>query len=111
MTGTTATSTVAEPEVEADARTKQLPPFAVVLHNDDVNTMPFVVAVLQKVFGYSVEECIDRMFEAHDQGRAVVWVGPQEVAELKADQVHSCGPDPARRDAGALPLGVTVERV
>ena len=26
---------------------------------------------------------------------SVVWVGAMEVAELKADQIHSCGPDPA----------------
>lgn len=96
-------------ETETETRTRKQPPYAVILHNDDVNTMPFVVFVLQKVFGYTVEKCAELMFEAHETGRAVVWVGSLEVAELKADQIHSCGSDPTRRDAGAQPLGVTVE--
>ena len=99
------------PDVETNLHTRQLPPYAVILHNDDVNTMPFVVAVLTKVFGYPVVQCVELMAEAHTKGRAVVWVGPLEVAELKADQIHSCGPDPTRRDSGAQPLGVTVEAV
>jgi ATP-dependent Clp protease adaptor protein ClpS len=31
------------------------------------------------------------------------------VAELKADQIHSCGADPLTAHRGAQPLGVTVE--
>ena len=99
----------AVPDEQTDTRTRRQPPYAVVLHNDDLNTMDFVVIVLRKVFGYTVEKCAKLMLEAHESGRAVVWVGPLEVAELKADQIHSCGPDPARRDDGAQPLGVTVE--
>ena len=34
-----------------------------------------------------------------------------EVAELKAEQIHSCGPDPDRRAQDALPLGVSLEPV
>ena len=97
------------PREETDTRTKRQPPYAVVLHNDDVNTMDFVIAVLRVLFGYAVERCVELMLEAHEKGRSVVWVGPLEVAELKADQVRSCGPDPTRRDDGAQPLGVTVE--
>src|SRR5688500_1304772 len=97
------------PETDTDTAVRHQPPYAVVLHNDDVNTMPFVVLVLRKVFGYTVEKCVELMVEAHKTGRSVVWVGPLEVAELKADQIHSCGPDPTRADAGAQPLGVTVE--
>lgn len=97
------------PEVQSDTQTQKQPPYAVILHNDDVNTMPFVVLVLRKVFGYSAEKCVELMMEAHNTGRSVLWVGPLEVAELKADQIHSCGPDPSRVDDGAQPLGVTVE--
>lgn len=79
------------------------------LHNDDLNGMVFVTAVLRKVFGYTVERCVELMLEAHETGRAVAWVGPLEVAELKADQVRSCGPDPASAPRGAQPLAVSVE--
>lgn len=102
-----ATTTLPDTETDAETRTKRLPPFAVVLHNDDHNTMPFVAAVLQKVFGYTLQKCVELMLEAHETGRSVVWVGPLEVAELKADQIHSCGPDPTAAKSEAL--RVTIE--
>ena len=95
------------PDEETETRTRRQPPYAVILHNDDFNGMDFVVNVLRKVFGYAAEKCIELMLEAHKTGRSVVWVGPLEVAELKADQVHSCGPDPAVPKAESL--RVTVE--
>ncbi len=96
-------------DTDTETRTRRQPPYAVILHNDDVNSMDFVVHVLRKVFGYTVEHCVELMMEAHEKGRAVVWVGTLEVAELKADQMHSCGADPVQAAKGAQPLGVTVE--
>ena len=103
---------VALPEVapETDVQEEESPPFppyAVVLHDDDVNTQPFVVAVLMKVFGYPLDDCRRLMHKAEEHGRVAVWVGPHEVAEFKADQMVGCGPDPLR--PGAEPLRVTVE--
>jgi len=97
------------PDTDTDTKTRRQPPYAVILHNDDLNTMEFVVAVLRKVFGYTVEKCVELMMEAHQKGRAVVWVGALELAELKADQIRSCGADPQQRAKGAQPLGVSVE--
>lgn len=97
------------PETDTDTQTRRQPPYAVILHNDDINGMDFVVAVLRKVFGYTVEKCFELMLEAHEKGRAAVWVGALEVAELKADQVRSCGADPVQKAKGAHPLGVSVE--
>lgn len=87
------------------------PEWVVLLHNDDVNTMDWVIVVLQKVFGYSVEKAILMMMEAHFDDRAAVWTGSLEIAELHAERIVACGPDPARLDAGAKPLRVTVERL
>ena len=56
------------PAEETDTRTQRQPPYAVVLHNDDFNTMDFVIAVLRKVFGYTVEKCFELMLEAHETG-------------------------------------------
>jgi ATP-dependent Clp protease adaptor protein ClpS len=96
------------PEQDTDTKTRRQPPYAVILHNDDTNTMDFVVMVLRKVFGYTVEKCVELMLVAHKQGRAVVWIGALEVAELKADQIRSCGADPfVKKDPH--PLGVSVE--
>ena len=96
------------PAEETETRTKRQPPYAVVLHNDDLNGMDFVVAVLRKVFSFTVEKAVLHTLEAHETGRSVVWVGSLEVAELKADQIHSCGPDPDGAE-GVQPLGVTIE--
>jgi len=96
------------PGQETETRTHRQPPYAVILHNDDSNSMDFVVMVLRKVFGYTVEKCVELMLEAHNKGRAVVWVGALEVAELKADQIRSFGADPFVKKDGH-PLGVSVE--
>jgi ATP-dependent Clp protease adaptor protein ClpS len=88
---------------------KKLPPFAVILHNDDINGFVFVVGVLQKVFRYGVFRATALMLEAHVTGRSIVWSGSKEVAELKADQIHSCGADPDMKHRGALPLSVSIE--
>lgn len=103
---------VAVPEkASAKPRPKQPPRYAVVLHNDDVNGMDHVILVLRKVFQYEVERCVQLMMEAHKTGRSVVWMGLLEPAELKADQIRSCGPDPAARAGGAYTLAVTIEPV
>ena len=100
---------IPDAETESETKTRRQPPYAVILHNDDINSMEFVITVLRKVFGYNVVKCQELMIEAHLKGRSVVWVGALEVAELKADQIRSCGPDPDQKSKGAQPLGVSVE--
>ena len=100
---------VPELDTETASQTRPQPPYAVILHNDDVTGMDWVLLVLRKVFGYAVEKCWELMLEAHESGRSVVWVGALEVAELKADLMIGCGPDPAQIERGAEPLRVTVE--
>lgn len=90
-------------------KTQRQPPYAVVLHNDDVNGFDFVVGALRKVFHYSAPRAYRLTLTAHLVGRTVVWSGMREHAELKAEQLVSCGPDPAMKARGALPLRVSVE--
>ena len=73
---------------------KRQPPYAVVLHNDDVNGFDFVIEVLRKVFHYDQLKAERLTLQAHETGRSAIWSGSLEVAELKADQVRSCGPGP-----------------
>jgi ATP-dependent Clp protease adaptor protein ClpS len=88
---------------------KQQPPYAVVLHNDDINGFDYVIGVLRKVFRYDRSKAYRLALEAHVSGRSIVWSGSLEVAELKADQLRSCGPDPDMKDRGATALGVSIE--
>jgi ATP-dependent Clp protease adaptor protein ClpS len=88
---------------------KKQSPYAVILHNDDLNGFDFVVGVLRKVFHYERPKAYQLTMAAHTAGRSIVWSGVLEVAELKADQIRSCGPDPSAKVKGALALRVTVE--
>jgi len=93
----------------ANARPKQPPMWNVILHNDDVNTMDFVIRTLQKVFHYPYPKATILTLRAHLTGKSCIWTGMKEHAELRAEQIHSCGPDPIMRDRGAMSLGVTLE--
>lgn len=81
-----------EEEIELDEETKAkiLPPYHVILQNDDHHSMQFVLTVLIKVFGYDQERCYQLMLLAHETGLAVVWTGSKEVAELKLEQIQTC---------------------
>ena len=91
-----------------DPKRKPQPPYAVIVHDDPHNGMDFVTLLFCKVFGYEVAKAAKLMMEVHTTGRSIVWTGALEVAELKAEQIKSAGPDP-RAKAGAAPLSVTVE--
>jgi ATP-dependent Clp protease adaptor protein ClpS len=86
----TETETIQRPEVER--RNQLLPPYAVILHNDDVNDMVHVVrSIMQCVPGISPQRAVKIMLEAHNNGQAVVTVCPLELAELYRDRLQSKG--------------------
>ena len=81
-------------ETEQDTRTVQdfLPPYSVILHNDDVHSMDFVVAsLLKSVSSLTTEEATSIMLEAHNEGKAVVITCPFERAELYRDRIRTFG--------------------
>lgn len=57
------------------------PPWNVVVLDDDVNLMVYVVHVFRRVFGYEVERARKLMLEVHQEGRSIVWSGAREAAE------------------------------
>lgn len=57
--------------------------FKVVLHNDDVTPMDFVVSLLMKVFRHSEAEAVQLTLKVHNDGSAVAGVYNYEVAEQK----------------------------
>lgn len=56
----------------------------VVVLNDPVNLMSYVVVVFQKVLGFDEVTARRHMLEVHEQGRSVVWQGLRERAEHQA---------------------------
>jgi ATP-dependent Clp protease adaptor protein ClpS len=89
-------------------RVRRVPPYNVILENDDDHTFEFVVRVLRKALGHSQERAVQLTTQADTSGRAVVWTGPKEVAELKADQIRTFHETLA--DGTKLgPLGCTIE--
>ncbi|HKI36799.1 MAG TPA: ATP-dependent Clp protease adaptor ClpS [Gemmataceae bacterium] len=89
-------------------KTRRVPPYNVILLNDDHHTMEFVIEVLCKALGYTVERSYQLMMQAHNGGRTIVWTGPKEVAELKAEQIQTFH---QRLDDGRElgPLGCEIE--
>ena len=63
-------------------------PWNVVVNNDPVNLMTFVVFVFQKVFGFSTAKARKHMLEVHELGRSIVWTGQREKAEFYVQQLH-----------------------
>lgn len=56
----------------------------VVVLNDPVNLMSYVVLVFRKVLGFDEPTARRKMLEVHEQGRSVVWTGLREKAEAYA---------------------------
>ena len=72
---------------------KALPPYHVVLLNDDDHTFEYVMEMLLVVFGHPFEMGFKMAKEVDDRGRVVVLTTHKEKAELKRDQIHAYGTD------------------
>jgi ATP-dependent Clp protease adaptor protein ClpS len=53
----------------------------VVVLNDPVNRMSYVVMVLRRVFSFDEPRARRHMMEVHESGRSIVWTGTREQAE------------------------------
>src|SRR5262245_15607849 len=93
---------VAEPR--AESKNKILPPYHVIIENDEDHSQLFVIMVLRKVFGYDEPKAIQLMTSAEEQGEAIVWTGSKEVAERKLEQMQTFQQKHARdgRELGSL---------
>lgn len=62
--------------------------YKVIMHNDDVTTMDFVVRVLQEVFYKKELDAEQIMLQIHHFGSAVVGVYTYDVAKTKIQRVE-----------------------
>ena len=76
--------------VEVEAATPELlPPYRVLLHNDDVNNMLDVVGWLTELTPLSRAAAAEVTLEAHMRGLSPVVVVHHELAELYRDRLRS----------------------
>jgi ATP-dependent Clp protease adaptor protein ClpS len=88
------TETVARPREEQGQKTQGLPPYNVVLLDDEDHSYEYVIFMLKRVFGHPVNKGYEMAKKVDTEGRVVVLTTHLEEAELKRDQIHAFGPDP-----------------
>jgi ATP-dependent Clp protease adaptor protein ClpS len=80
------------------------PPYRVIIHNDDVTPMNFVIYILNTIFLLAGPRAVQVMFAAHIHGSAYVDSLPKEEAQRRIHRAHI-----AARLTG-YPLMFTLER-
>lgn len=86
---TTAPVEVDRPMGEEDLRPDV--PWVVIVWNDPINLMSYVVYVFQKLFGYSRQEATKLMLDVHHKGKAAVSHGAREKCEFDVSRLHAHG--------------------
>lgn len=85
---------VAEPATaEPEQQTRLQPRYHVVLLDDDEHTYDYVIEMLGKLFGYSIERSYQLAVEVDTTGRVIVDTTTLERAELKRNQIRAYGAD------------------
>ena len=75
----------------APPRADRLPPWDVLLHNDDENDMVYVVETIVMLTPLPTQDAVERMLEAHHAGVALLVNTHREHAELLEEQFTSRG--------------------
>lgn len=77
--------------------------YNVIMHNDDVTTMEFVVMVLERVFRKDADAAETIMLKIHNEGSAIVGTYYRDIAESKTKFTMAMA-----RQQG-FPLKLTIE--
>lgn len=88
----TDTQTRERQDLNTERLAQLLPPYRVLLHNDDDNSMDHVVtALLESVPKLTARDATRVMLEAHLRGVALVIVCPREQAEFYCERLVAYG--------------------
>src|SRR5580700_9024561 len=90
-------SAVATPQKAKPSKKRkpaQMPPYHVILLNDDDHTYEYVIEMLKVIFGYPDAKGFVLAKEVDSEGRVILLTTHRELAELKRDQIHAYGTDP-----------------
>lgn len=80
--------TIPEIEIIEEAETEIEPLYRVIIHNDDVTPMNFVVHILINIFFLGNDKAADVMLLAHIKGNAYVQTLPKSEAETRINKAH-----------------------
>jgi ATP-dependent Clp protease adaptor protein ClpS len=75
-------------EIIAETKTELEPLYRVIIHNDDVTPMDFVVRVLTSIFILSQPAAMETMLVAHYKGAAYVQTLPKTEAQKRINKAH-----------------------
>jgi ATP-dependent Clp protease adaptor protein ClpS len=88
----TSASPAAVKERASSVVKEQYPNYKIIVLNDDFNTFEHVVKTLTTYIpGLNSDQAWDLAGKIHNEGQAIVWVGPQEQAELYHSQLIRAG--------------------
>jgi ATP-dependent Clp protease adaptor protein ClpS len=73
---------------QTEVETELAQVWKVIVLNDPVNLMNYVVMVFRKVFGYGEQKAIKHMKEVHELGKSILWTGEREQAESYVFQLQ-----------------------
>ena len=82
------------PATREKHKPRKLPPFNVVLLDDDDHSYDYVIQMLRRVCGHPEERGFQLAKQVDTTGRAIVLTTHREHAELKRDQILGFGADP-----------------
>lgn len=82
---------------------------SIVIFNDDIHSIDYVVMVIRKVFGYSEKKAASLAYDIHNNGKAVVWSGISELAESKQLLIRNAGPDTFHDTPVESPLNIEIK--
>ena len=85
------TSPVSTPDIDEHDVSERTPEWDVVVWNDPINLMSYVVWVFRKLFGYSEPRATKLMLQVHNEGRAIVDSGSLEQGEVRVMELHAHG--------------------
>jgi ATP-dependent Clp protease adaptor protein ClpS len=78
------------PQIEAApvSETELEPMYRVIIHNDDVTPMDFVVIILERIFFVAGQAAVVIMYTAHFNGEAYVQSLPKSEASNRIGRAH-----------------------
>ncbi len=88
---------VAKPRTQKQTRTsrkpKKLPPYNVVLLNDNDHTYEYVIEMLGRLFGFDRNKAFEMAWQVDRRGKVILMTTTKQLATQKRDMIHAYGAD------------------